>query len=126
MKKVNKVVIFSSILFFTITISIFAQDVEIKKWADASARVKGYTPEPCWLGVTAIIDGREIDLKPKRVSGNFSTFFALPLKESINAVISEVTWIACLWEEKVEQCGCEYCRTQGYHLEGRLARDTDS
>lgn len=30
-------------------------------------------------------------------------------------------YVVALWDDRVENCGCEYCERFGYHLVGRLA-----
>jgi hypothetical protein len=106
------------------TMSIcIGQSVTVKNMANTQAVVTGHAPKRCWLGVTAVWNGREKDFPAKPVSGKFSETYSLSIGEMPEAVDSGVTWIACLWEKKVDNCGCEYCRRNGYHMEGRIARD---
>ncbi len=99
-----------------------SQSVEVKNMANAQASVTGNAPKHCWLGVTAQWGGKEKDFPVKKVSGKFSEHYTLSVYEMPEAVDAGVTWIACLWEKKVENCGCEYCKRNGYHMEGRIAR----
>jgi hypothetical protein len=123
MKK--RIIIGTALLSLAAAAICLAQSVEVKNMANTQASVTGYAPKKCWLGVTAQWGGREKDFPVKRVSGKFSENYALSIGEMPGAVDAGVTWIACLWEKKVDNCGCEYCQRNGYHMEGRIARAED-
>ena len=108
------------------TREVVAQEVSIES-SKTMATVKGYAPRTLWLGVTAIVDGKERDFPAKKVKGKFSEFYTFDATSSGFMIGrgADVKWIACLWEKKVSKCGCIYCKRNGYHMEGRVARTED-
>jgi hypothetical protein len=95
------------------------------------AIVEGATSKgKLWLAYTVKwADGTEKDYTPQKVTGKFTerlTFQARPQS------LGEVT--VCLWRYKVSKnrCAkdngkaCEYCGKNGFHMEGRVARQTGS
>ncbi len=81
-----------------------------------------------WLGVTAIINGEEIDFSAREVNGRFKEKYSVPVEQVAKAGGGEVTWVAKLWEAKIFRSACEqtdkgacsYCRKNGYHMMGQL------
>lgn len=70
-----------------------------------------------WVGCTLISkQGDELDLSPKRVSGKGKVTFVVDSRSFSHAS----SYAVGLWKTKVENCGCDYCRKNGFHLEGRL------
>ena len=95
------------------------------------AIVEGKTSKgKLWLAYTVRWDdGREIDYKPVEVKGEFKktlSFQARP--QSLDEVI------VCLWRYKISKArcekdngtACEYCKKNGFHMEGRVDRRTGS
>ena len=61
---------------------------------------------------------RDLDRQAIRVGKSVEQVsFFLPLGD-INTYGK--SFVVCLWDEKVKDCGCIYCEKAGYHLEGRL------
>ena len=70
-----------------------------------------------WIGCTLISkQGDEWDLRPKKVSGKGKVTFVIDGRPLSHAS----SYVVALWKAKIENCGCDYCRRSGYHLEGRL------
>jgi hypothetical protein len=119
--------------FFSLVFCIFSQDVKINKSKSrayvfpGNVVVDGYTSEKLYLGVTIVFKKsyiQEYDFKDvPRVKGSFEMTFTAPA-QYIKKFPEGVTWIVSLWEKKVRNCGCEYCKKNGFHLEGRVSRDT--
>lgn len=84
-----------------------------------------------WLGYTVCwYDGVERDYDPIRVKDRFSKTLTFALRPQ---GLKEV--IVCLWRYRVSksQCAkdngghaCEWCRKNGYHMEGRIDCESDS
>lgn len=110
---------------------VFAQNVKIdrSKSNDMTISVEGYTSKKLYLGATVIFDKRfkynnEYDFKKTHtVKGTISEKFTIP-GDYVNRIPHGVTWIVALWEKKVTNCGCNYCKKNGFHMEGRVAKDT--
>ena len=95
-----------------------------------SVKAVGYSPESTrtdYIGLTVDTDDNgsfdinDKDYFPRSVNGEFNETF------SIMADRDEVAgkrYIVSLWNRKVDDCGCNWCDKNGYHLENRLARDT--
>ncbi len=84
-----------------------------------------------WLAYTVRWeDGRTADYKPIKVKGKFSKTLTFALRPQ---GLREV--IVCLWRYKVSEkrcakdrkgTACQYCRKNGFHMEGRQDRRTGS
>ncbi len=115
------------LLFAGISSKSFSQEVKVEKIGgnDSFARVTGFAPKKVWLGVTVVVDGKEQDYQVVEVKGKFTKDYNLKsLLDMANAANSSIKWIVCLWEKKVNNCGCQYCKRNGYHMEGRIAQDS--
>ena len=66
-----------------------------------------------YLGCTLYYANGTHDLQVISVSDTFTEFFRLPR-------IWGGRYTVALWRTKVVNCGCSYCRANGYHLEDRL------
>ena len=101
------------------------------KVSPATASVQGTTEGgSLWLAYTVRWkDGREEDYKPVKVKGKFSKNLSYQLRPQ---GLDEV--IVCLWQDKVlrKECekkngqACQYCRKNGFHMEGRVDRKSGS
>lgn len=129
MKKTILTLMFLGFIFCT-----FSQNVKINVSKSFNANgmtifVEGYTSQKLYLGATVIFNKKyewmnEYDFKDVRmVKGTINEKFTIPYAY-IKRVPEGVNWIVALWEKKVKNCGCEYCKKNGFHLEGRVARDT--
>ena len=93
--------------------------------------VKGYATDPSksgsdYVGMTmdtnhnGTFDCDDYNFRAKRVSkGKFSTSFDLL---SLVAEGMSGNFTIALWDEIVNNCGCEWCDREGYHMTGELAR----
>lgn len=71
----------------------------------------------CWIGCSVLIkDGSEYDLPPQKVRGRGSVSFVIPSRLQGEAE----SYAVAMWRKIVDNCGCRYCRKNGYHLEDRL------
>ncbi len=120
--------------------SSFAQEVQIRP-IDAPLRIEvsGHSKKSRWLGVTAIINGKEKDFKPRKVGGvtkrnSFSRTYKIDaLDVAISGAFSrrasvedaDIEWIACLWDDKVscEPHESKWCYKNGYEMRGRVTCD---
>jgi hypothetical protein len=88
--------------------------------------VKGHTDKPLILGATLIVrekNGfyREYDLlEDMRMEGSFKKNFTMP---DVSRQLQPTFWFwrAALWEKRVDECGCDYCRRNGFHLENKVS-----
>ena len=89
-----------------------------------SVIIKGTTfGEKMYLGFTWLTPGGEVDVDVQKVKGNFTKSFTVPLYK-IDKGNMECDYVASLWHKKVKkskckQGPCQYCRKNGYHMEGR-------
>lgn len=102
---------------------------DLKVWP-AGASVSGITEKgSLWLGYTVYwSDGYEKDYPPIKVKGSFSKSLVFQVRpQGLDEVIT------CLWRYKVsaKRCAkdnggtpCQYCRKNGFHMEGRMDRKT--
>lgn len=87
-----------------------------------------------WLGITAIINGEEIDYACVKVEGHFAHDAPVSLIKLFDTSTNplDVTWVARLWGAKVpaDICPymsghngqpCKYCKKNGYHMERPIA-----
>lgn len=111
------------LLFVLISGNALAQELEIEYFSDWLVVVRGNAPKSLWLGVTAIIEDTEKDFKAVKVNGKFEYRYNVDQGGIIGSLSgTSIWWVASLWEKKVYNCGCEYCKRNGYHLEGRVIR----
>lgn len=87
-------------------------------------KLSGYALHTYWLGMTVTVNGRVnrwvADFPAEQVNGEFTK----DCNKMLNMwdVGARIIWEAALWKKKVDACGCEYCRRNGYHLEGHIAQ----
>jgi hypothetical protein len=119
------------IILIAVMISLaFANGVHaqsIKSKMKGSVIICEYNPgarqNSCWIGCSLILsDGKEYDLSAKRISGKGSVMFSASTGFGRQAE----SYIVTLWEDRVNNCGCSFCRQNGYHLDGRLDTSTGS
>ena len=75
---------------------------------------KGVSEATGYLGCTIWHKDKTHDMAAITVTGNFSEFFSCDEYKG-------GTFIVKVWAKKVENCGCSYCKENGYHLENCLA-----
>jgi len=82
-----------------------------------------------WIGCTvraismAGISEHEVtwDLPARPIrGGEFEEVWSFPGLAGVQVKAFTVA----LWERRVDDCGCEYCKSNGYHLEGELDRSS--
>ena len=107
------------------------QITQLTVW-NPNATVTGITEDgPLWLGYTVRWDdGTEIDYDPIKVKGKFSKQISFAARPQ---TLDEV--IVCLWRYKVSKSrcaednggtACQYCKKNGYHMDGNMDRTTGS
>ena len=96
---------------------------EFRKTGNPTRKFKG-----AWLGITAIVNGKEIDYPAIEANGRFKEKRSVSPSQVAEAGGGEVTWVAKLWQAKIFRSACEqtnkgacsYCKKNGYHLMGQL------
>lgn len=93
-----------------------------------SVTIPGFHPfAKAWIGCTVRVrvlpgvseDIQVWDLEAQWLrAGEFDVVLNLPNMRGAEVV----GYTVALWEERVEGCGCEYCRRNGYHLAGQVDR----
>ena len=88
-----------------------------------SRKIKG-----AWLGVTAVVNGTEIDFSPREVNGKFKVNYTISATQLAKAGGGSPIWIAKLYQFKINKATCElngsacsYCKKNGCHLDGDFA-----
>ena len=69
-----------------------------------------------WIGCTIFCDGEEIDLPVQ--SNSYVITFDIPN----NIPSGRHRAVVTTWNKIVYDCGCYYCRKNGYHLEDEVDR----
>ena len=124
---------------------VFAADIPIVK---LSIEVTGSVEDgDLWVACSYYHSGEEIDLRPQKVGsrrGGDEREFAVRFRDELpgiertedgRAVLVPLSMVVpcnvCLWRSKVSErkCAqarggkaCDYCRKNGYHMEGRVDR----
>lgn len=122
------------ILFFSF--QLFAQDGlhymmvnKTKTNNDVSCRsiyIEGQVPEELYLAASVKFPGghefnNPYDIKDViTVKGDFTAQMTLPFGYEKKSVEHGQIWVISLWKRRVEYCGCEYCKKNGFHLEDRV------
>lgn len=144
MKQVKKIVVISMLIVMATTVTALAwggksgdknatgEITQLKVW-NPNATVTGITRKgKLWLAYTVYWnDGIEKDYKPIRVGkGKFTKTISWSAMhpEGLDKVV------VCLWRYKVsaKRCAkdngkmCEYCKKNGFHMEGRVDTETGS
>ena len=146
MKQVKKIVVISMLIVIATSLTALAlggksgdknatgeiTQVKVPNQFHPGATVTGITRKgKLWLAYTTYWkDGLEIDHKPLRVGkGKFIKTISYPMrKEGLEKVI------VSLWRYKVsaKRCkkdngkACNYCKKNGFHMEGRVDTETGS
>ncbi len=136
MKKAKKITMISMLIVMTPIMTVWALDgksgdknatgkISQMKVSGSTVAVKGRTKKgKLWLGCTVRWkDGYEKDYSPLKVKGAFSKTITFKLRPQ---GVDKVT--VALWRYKVSEkrckkdngSACEYCKKNGYHMEGRI------
>lgn len=116
---------------FSVTVSGTVKGVKSNEFD--GKREPSRTISGAWLGVTAIINGEEIDFPVRHVNGRIKEKFSVSIEKLASSGGGEIIWIAKLWEGKINSntcklngSACSYCKKNGYHMMGMLSSATEN
>lgn len=67
----------------------------------------------------------ELDIDALKVAGDGMQNYEIKLGRG-GFGFRVVGWTVALWREKIENCGCKYCKKNGYHMEGQIDRKSSN